>query len=134
MTTNQSLLILVAGLPSSTFALRLIGHSSEQTSLTNYIFQCSTLWPGQLTVQTCIQIFPVSSNGHFSKLLLSLLSLPISYSLILLYTKIWLCANKRYLSLNYIFTWEGLNQVLRTLISFWACHVLTLPFIFHCDL
>ncbi len=57
MTTDQSLLILVADLPSLTFALRLTIHPSEQTSLTNLIYRCSPLhtpWPGQLTVQTCV--------------------------------------------------------------------------------
>jgi hypothetical protein len=35
MTKDQSLLILAADLQSSTFALRLTSHLSEQTSLTN---------------------------------------------------------------------------------------------------
>ncbi len=50
------------------FSLRLTGHPSEQTPLTNNIDRYSPLcksWQGQQMVKYCILIFPVSSKQSF---------------------------------------------------------------------
>ncbi len=106
MTTDQSLVILVSELPTSTFALRLTNHPSEQTSLTNQIYPLRTSWPGQLMVQYCILIFIVCPQ---QSLCITVTFLTIISHLIFLDLSIFYKYDC-YLSLNCIFIREGFDQ------------------------